>query len=1042
MDRRDFFKNITVGSAGIILFPSFMDGSGRMNLSEPGDLESMFLDPPDSAGPWVCWQWLNGNVTREGITLDLEAMKRMGISGAICFNSVSGIPRGLVDYGSEAWMDATEHAVKEAARLGLGIMLHNSPGYSGTGGSRTIPEMSMQQLVWTETPVNHSKKLKIKLPQPLTRMGYFRDAFVLAFPSLPAEPGLKRENLAAVDPGLKNGMEFHSSNDPDSMIDLTPLMNKKGVLKWNPPTPFDWTVLRFGHTVAGEESTSYPDAGKGLEIDKFRKEALDFQLAQFNKNVTERLKPWIGKSFTGFTSDCWEADKQNWCIGFDLEFEKRRGYSLKPWMPVLTGRIMGSEDQTKRFLWDILKTQTELVSANYYGHWKEWCYQNGLLYFTEPYGEGNPDSPGTGQQPDVPKVEFRTGYLYGSNVTSKQDASLTHVYGEQVAAAEAFTGMPATSGSTGYPYTLKAEGDWFYTLGINRLIFNVFVHQPYTTGFPGMTAGPYRVHFDRNNTWTEKANGWIDYLRRTQFILQQGLTIADICYFMGDEPQSDVPDIYPLLPEGYAFDVIGTDALFNRFSVHNGKIELPDGMCYRLCIMAPVDAILPATLKRLTELTKQGMALMVQSKPLKSPGLSGSGDEVLKLTEHLYGNLDGNKIRQVNFGEGKVYWGMPLNEVLEQLQVRPDLLISAENQNAAIHYIHKTLNDREVYFISNQRRSRERITCSFRIINRLPEIWNGETGEIYIAPLFENRDDRLWMPLELDPAGSLFVIFRKAGDKALYKRISEDDKILIDSEKFKNPGTAGIPDILNNFTVSLWPKPDTYTPLSFHSNPDGKLTGLFLQNGIYKILTTNENAEEVATFYMDGCFEIALESSWEVQFPTGNGTPDRIEIPELISLIRHEDFNIRHFSGTCRYRTVFYLVDSDFTGGRMILVDLGRVEVIAGVFMNGKDAGRVWKEPYLVNVSPYVKKGENILEVEVTNLWHNRLIGDENLPAENEYSKDGFILKLPEWYVKNQPKPGERITFSVRHDLEKTDPLLESGLLGPVKLIMGEERML
>ena len=122
--------------------------------------------------------------------------------------------------------------------------------------------------------------------------------------------------------------------------------------------------------------------------------------------------------------------------------------------------------------------------------------------------------------------------------------------------------MPSTSKWTDYPYSLKAEGDWFYTLGVNRFVFHTFVHQPYTTGFPGMTMGPFSTHFDRNNTWTEQAYGWGNYLRRSQYLLQQGLTVADICYFKGDEPESGVPDIYPIMPAGIKGDVAGRDALF------------------------------------------------------------------------------------------------------------------------------------------------------------------------------------------------------------------------------------------------------------------------------------------------------------------------------------------------------------------------------------------------------------------------------------------------------------------------------------------------
>ncbi len=1321
MKRRAFLKNITIGSAGIMLVPSFANYACGNNLASVdwNQMENLFLNPPDSSKPWVFWMWMNGNITKEGITLDLEAMKRMGIGGAICFNSAVGIPRGSVDYASEVWMDATEHALKEADRLGLQISLHNSPGYSGSGGPWVTPEMSMQQLVWTETQIKNQKSININLPQPFARMDYYRDAFVLAYPSLSVENELMSEKvtriladgkeidktflfdgnsdtkiridpisgqqstflmefaepfearsitlnrkpeiphdlfdgprdhpprfdletsdngkdfvkiasfncpelrematpamqnfkvvkakyyrLVTADPTWISGVELHSAprlggwpgktscthgsfagNEadltdellikPESVIDLTSFMDKSGILKWESPSKGNWTIIRIGHTTTGEEPAAHPDAGKGLEIDKFRKEALDFYFEKFSMQVVNRLQKYKGKSFIGFTTDSWEAGKQNWTIHFPQEFETRRKYKLTPWLLAMTGRIVGSVDETERFLWDARKTQAELLSANYYGHWQEWCHQQGLQYHAEPYGDGNLDSLEIGQHLDVPMAEFWTRYIYGRDTYSKQAVSQGHVYGKSVVAAEAFTGMPATSKWTDYPYSLKAEGDWFYTLGINRLVFHTFVHQPYTTGFPGITMGPFGTHFDRNNTWTEQASGWTDYLRRAQYLLQQGLSVADVCYFKGDEPESGVPDIYPLMPEGIVGDVIGRDALFSRFSIQDGKIVLPDGMSYRLCILANVQAILPETLKRLKYLVDQGMTLVVSNKPEKSLGLSGSDSEVKKLADELYGKLDGTITKMVQSGKGKVYWGVPLDEVLTQISVTPDFLFSSENQDATIHYTHKVIGDTQVYFISNHRRRKEKIVCSFRLTNRQPEIWNSETGEISVAASFETINDRIQLPLELSPAGSVFIVFRKKAENGILKQISKDGVVLFDNRNYGKPLAAKFADVQNNFSISLWAKPDTFAhdgrsmlfhpsegeqiygvghavcglsagqngvfvyertrgksrnmlnfddPLegwthmvltyqqgvpvlfvngkrvvqgkssgaiihpgletlvsndqfnsyfegnftkpelhrqvltseeikglyqkglpelkllssaSFYINQEGKLRACFLQNGSYELLKTSAESEKIQ---IQNCTEKVLNSSWMVSFPKDSSTPDQIELPKLMSLIKHDNFDVRHFSGTCMYQKKINLAATDFTMGRKFLLDLGRVEVIAKVIVNGKEAGVYWKEPFVADITEFMQKGENALQVEVTNLWPNRLIGDEHLPVENEYSKDRFILKLPEWYVNNQPKPGDRKSFSVWHNLEKTDPLLESGLLGPVKLILGEEK--
>ncbi|MCX6236396.1 MAG: hypothetical protein NTY07_02375 [Bacteroidia bacterium] len=229
------------------------------------------------------------------------------------------------------------------------------------------------------------------------------------------------------------------------------------------------------------------------------------------------------------------------------------------------------------------------------------------------------------------------------------------------------------------------------------------------------------------------------------------------------------------------------------------------------------------------------------------------------------------------------------------------------------------------------------------------------------------------------------------------------------------------------------------SPVKLNINKGRKLTACFLQNGIYEFLKTSREKQKIQ---IQNCAEKIQDSMWKVRFPKGSAAPEQIELPKLVSLIKHDNFDVRHFSGTCNYQKKITLAAADFTKGRKFLLDLGRVEVIAKVIVNGKSAGFFWKEPFVADVTKLVRQGENDIQVEVTNLWPNRLIGDEHLPVENEYSKDRFILKLPEWYVNNQPKTGKRISFAVWHNLEKTDPLLESGLLGPVKLILGEERTL
>ncbi|MGQ1948326.1 glycosyl hydrolase [Geofilum sp. OHC36d9] len=1277
-----------------------------------------FVNPPDSVKPWVFWQWMNGNITKEGITLDLEAMKRMGIGGALCFNNAVGITRGPVDYASDKWFDMTEFAVKEARRLGLKIMFHNSPGYSGTGGPWVTPEMSMQELVWSETQISQSKSIKVVLDKPYARMNYYKDAFILAYPSLPDEKGLMKDYISSLTvndvkkdksvlcdnnpetkirlnrkdnqnevifqfdipykaqsitvyrtvneepndlfdgprdhppymalevshdgteyskvaswgmpqlregntPGMQNfkpveakyykliassptwlsEVELHGAvrlagwpGKADfthgnsggtripictkdvifhsTIIDVTENLDENGQLNWEAPYKSDWTIVRLGHTTTGEENAAHPDSGAGLEIDKLNRAALDFQFEKFNSKIVERLKPYIGNAFLGFTTDSWECGKQNWSVVLPQEFMKRNNYDITSWVLALTGRIIDSEDATHKFLDDFNATQVEVLTDNYYGYWDQKCNEIGLQYHAEPYGDGTLDGLTACRYLDVPMCEFWTRHIYGSDKYSKQAVSGAHLYGKQVVAAESFTGMPLTSKWTAFPYALKAQGDYFYSLGVNRFAFHVFVHQPYTTGYPGMTMGPFGSHIDRNNTWTEQSYGWINYLSRCQYILQQGKAVIDACYFKGDEPSPLVPDVYPMMPDGYKCDVFGPDALYNRMRINDGKIVLPDGMQYQIAIMAPLNEIRLSTLKQFRNLVEAGMTLVVNNKPQKSYGNESTDLEVKMFVDKFYGNLDGEKVTKTKVGKGVVVWGEDLKTVFNTKNIRPDFLYSSENGDAVINHLHKIIGGEDVFFISNYCRNAEKITASFNIEKKLPELWNAETGEISVAPVYRFEDERTIIPFDLNPAESCFIVFRKDATAERNIQIKKGQDVVLSTYEFERFDPLKYEDVKNDFTISAWCKPETYAhrgrgflihpvqgsllfgkehaicgigvgtngvfvyenncslkTILTYDNPiqgwnylslvykkgipslyingelvakgvkskfivhpgfrtgmkskefnnwfegdcenlevdnkafsdkqirdlgTGKLAYLkqspevkllvnnqhnvlaeFIENGKYSVSINNDIHQIID---ITQCSSEDISNQWKIQFPKESGIKKTFDMPVLKSLIKCSDFDVQHFSGTCIYHRVFRL--DSILDQTKIMIDLGRVEVIAKVFVNGTEAGLLWKPPFQLDITGLVQHGVNSLRIEVTTLWINRLIGDENLPVENNYSVHNYIEKLPDWYINNELKPGKRKTFSVWKNYSKDKPLVESGLLGPVSVIVAEKRVI
>ncbi|GAA4745757.1 glycosyl hydrolase [Flavisolibacter ginsenosidimutans] len=1320
-DRRSFLKNAVLSSTGLLVLPLLSFDEKRFESKAiNGNLEEGFLHPPASARPQAYWMWMNGHITKRGITLDLQTMKDMGLAGAFVYNTNEGVPQGPVVYGSEEWTDLLLHATSEAQRLGLKLFMHNSPGFSSTGGAKVYPEMSMQELTWSEKVVQSNGLIDLQLPQPFTKLNYYKDAFVIAYPSLAAEINaaqnklvsaslngkeIDKELLRSKEPstfvellpvakeaallqlefaapfeakaitvkrlaafsqagfnaeynhplslllqcsndgknfetvctinmpllrymnapgaqsfpavkakyfrllskeavrlivvelhaaprlqGWPGKINFTETNgredeqmlakediiDPASVINITDKLGADGRLLWNAPAGY-WTILRIGHTCTGAQTVSSPDGAKGLEIDKFSKEAVDGYFGLYLDTLLQKLKPFIPQTFSGIFIDSWEVGKQNWSVNFPTEFIQRCGYDIVPWLPTLTGRIVQNTNDTEKFLWDLRRTQASLVADNYYGRFKERCAAYSLQLYAQPNGDGVFDSLEVGKNLEEPMAEFWVRNVPGTLNVCKQAVSIAHGYGRKIVAAEAYTGMPQTSHWTEYPYALKTQGDYIYSLGINCFVFHVFVHQPYTTGFPGMTMGPYGTHFDRNSTWAKQAKSWVAYLCRTQYLLQQGLPVADVCYFKGEDVSSGIPDVNyvnPPVPRTLAGDVIGPDVLLKQMRVEEGKIVFPDGMSYGVMILAPLKKISIKILQRLKELLEAGMTLVVSVKPEDTPGLK-DGNAATIINE-LWNNLDGQSVKKRSVGKGEIYWNKPFEEILNELKIYPDFTFTSRNADAAIHYTHRKLSEGDLYFISNHLRRMESIVCSFRVSNKTTEIWNPQTGEIQKAALYSFDEERTNVPLELEPAGSLFVLFRKNDKGPLFDSVLQNGVEIISTKPFHATPQNLCEATFNNFTITLWIKPDVPSehpkgilifppegelvygfnhaacglaagqdgvrvyertkgpnrdaiPVIAHAQAiegwthlallyaggkpslfingklaaEGKSSGKIVHPGLHtpptdeafsayfegaqtkaELISEALSADRIYGLYKRGlpppegpsavtvfqtqkgevkarifandsyqmksngqtkpfevkhCKTFAVERPWRVKFLSAYPGPSSIVLEKLISLHKHSNFDVRHFSGTAVYQTSFSFFEKNLSAEQRILLHLGRVECMAEVKLNGKDLGIFWKEPFVVDITTAIRFGKNDLEVEVTNLWPNRMIGDEYLPAENEYDGNGFIKKFPRWYLQNNPKQGARKAFSAWKPFKKTDPLLEAGLLGPVMLIMGVE---
>ena len=962
------------------------------------NLATDFSAPPATAKPLTWWHWLNGNVSKAGITADLESMKRVGIGGAQIFNVANkaavDIPAGPVDYISPQWLEMVRFSASEADRLGLSLGMANAAGWSGSGGPWITPEHSMKQLVWSEIEVE-TGAANLVMPQPKAKENFYRDVAVLAFATPANAPSAEvKKKATEKDDGTADG-----AGDPiavASIVDLIGRMDAQGRLNWKAPAG-NWTVMRFGYTSNGERNRPAPESATGLEINKFSRAALDAHWAGGIAPTLDKLGPLAGRVMNVILLDSYEAHSQSWTDAMGREFEQRRGYELTPYLPTFAGYFVGSKDETKRFQWDLRRTEADLFADNYYGYFAEKCHRAGLQFAAEPYGNGGFEAMTAGAKVDLPMGEFWVNR--GVHYSTKVAASIGHTYGQKIVGSEAFTAQPEHGKWQNSPGSLKALGDLMWCQGINRYNLHTFAHQPWLDNFPGMTMGQWGTHFGRTNTWWEQSRDWMSYLARSQSLLQQGRFVADVLYFPGEFPALGTRTDDPKLrAAGYDYDLVGTD-MMQQLRVENGELVLPTGMRYRVLYLRGGGDLTPQLATKIRDLVAAG-ANVIANRPNGSPSLQGqpqADTQVKAIAAQVWGTDKATEGNQ--FGKGRVYQNRSPLEVMQTMKVTPDFMANAPE--GELLYIHRTFDDGDVYFVSHQGDTAKLVDCFFRASGRQPEIWNPQTGAIQDAGLWKAETNGTRVTLPMEPNGSLFVVFRK-------------------------PATAGATTFtsVSGATDSQWLPEVTAT--------DGGARMVAWENGQYSLTNSAGAIQAVAVDAVPA--PIAITQPWTVNFTPGWGAPAQIEMAQLQDWSKNADAGMRYYSGTGTYRTNLNLTADYLAKANRVELDLGAVEVLAEVIVNGQNLGVVWSKPFRVDITEAVKAGDNALEIRVTNLWPNRLIGDEQLPSDVQW--EGRKLKdWPQWLTAGKPRPvSERRTFTTWKHWSKDDALLPSGLIGPVQV--------
>ncbi len=994
MDRRKF---ITLSSlTGLQLAAAKSGLTQWVNEREPlagvapafSVLKEKFPAPGQPFQAGCYWWWFNGLVDKEGITRDLEEFKAKGMGEVLMINSAGGLGGAKVPQGalflSPEWRQLYRHALKEANRLGLKMGVNMSSGWC-MGGPWIPPQHACRWFLQSKITVTGPQKFSGKLPLPGNRDGYdnlvnapgwkeyidlpleqidYRDTAIVAIPAAANNNPLRTGKRAALFPAKtnrKDASNFIKANDvmtpvatpwetmpgdvpvaPEKVIDLTGKTGPDGQLDWDVPAG-EWTIIRTGHRMTGSKVMIAQPEASGLSVDWLSHTGVDLQFENLGKILLQEAGDLAGKTLTYLCDDSFEDGFPNWTENIIPQFKKYRDYDPTPYLPVLNGFIIGSVEQSDRFLNDYRKTVADCLADEHYKHFAGLCHKHGLQVQNEAAG---PSRSGTmcmdalknlGRS-DMPQGEFWLGGKHdeeggldeklgygmvrlekGQNKVTKMVASAAHIYGKKTVSAESFTSFRHWYD---YPGNMKQAADRAFCEGVNRFLIHTSTATRPQDGKPGIEYGA-GTHFNPNVTWWNQAGAFLDYLSRCQYLLQQGLFVADVLYYNGDvTPNIVLPKhVDPSLGKGFDYDVCNEEVLLTRVSVKNGRLVLPDGMSYRLLVLPENESMPVPVMQKIKELVFAG-ATVVGPKPEKDSGLNNFPQcdvRVKEMAAAVWGKCDGKNVKLQVYGKGKVYWNVPLKEILKEKGVGPDFI--CDNENAFIDFIHRSVGDTEIYFVANRNNRDEKAVCRFRVKGKTPELWDavtGETGKIVNAI---NKDGYSQIDLQFAPFQSWFIVFKKT--------------------ELQKPARSVAKNNATNFPV--------LTPVQ-------ELTG-----------------------------------AWTVHFNTKWGGPASVEFEKLEDWTKRPEENIKYYSGKATY--IKHFDAAGIQTGKSYFLETGVVRNIAELTLNGKKLGILWTAPWRVEVTGLLKPSGNVLEIVVVNCWPNRLIGDAALPQEKRVTRTNITFK-------------------------------------------------
>ena len=953
-------------------------------------LAENFQNPPVDARPRGLWTWVNGNYDSLEIWREIEAAKAKGMGGFDIWDAPTvQDPKGVVPIGPDQVSDEFQHGVAIAMKAArendfeLGYIWNQSVSYID-------PEHSHMAMYLTTVDIEGKGEHTFDLPFP-----YIKPAKRFGYDNLQQDESGRPKywgNIAVLAYPVAEGDT--SLIQMDKIVDLT-TQTEGDQLTWKVPGG-KWRILRFVWSRTTEHGLTPTPATSKPALDFLNPKATEKHLSYLLDLMEKHTGPLENSPMKYFCADSYEF-KGLWTPKLPQMFEDSLGFSLIKYLPALEGYTVDDQETTDRFVFDFNNLRSDLVIANHYAKAKEVCNRYGIGFTSEAAGPGPP------VHMDVPMESIKSSgalswprgeFWISKNDKKREDlqiikgiASAAHQYNQPYVTAEAFTGVDLWANGPG---DLKQYGDRAFAEGLNRIDFHTFSHTPEVAGKPGWIYS-FATIISENLIWWPKAEGFMNYLGRSSYMLQQGNFVADALYFHGDEAPyfAEPKHIKPELGLGYDYDVTNADILLNRLSVQDGKLTLPHGQQYSVLVLPDKDWMTLRVLEKIQQLLNEG-ATIIGPKPSRSNGLGNAQDEkVQQLANEIWGELDGQQNTESKVGEGNLVWGKTPREVLQSKGIMPDITFTTAGIDT-LDYIHRKAEDVDFYFIRNPYDKPIATLVNLRVTGKRPEAWDPVTGHMKPLSIYQTGEKNTKIPLSLEPHGSVFIVFAKSEKQNA--SISRDGETLF---PVANP-------------------PQTW---SFSDEGGGKIR--FLDAGNYSISFDGEKVDKEVDLpaYLNiekPEWQITFTDPWEETFTA--------QTKELQSWTEFDEHRIKYFSGIATYENTFDMPAKVIDSKRQVILDLGQVEEVAEVIVNGESAGLVWTNPARIEITNQVNSANNTLRIEVANRWPNRMIGDYKLPESERKVKSSIVTLPTAWNAPLETLPSEQMS------------LQPSGLLGPVKI--------